>query len=116
MTSSFDPFVLQANQVARAQAASDANIDLQTAEETAAAGQAAASRWNNAALAGARRRAGGSNYRHRGTTLSSAPSMLDKANIDQLAAARRKKANLDLAANVRPVQITSTLGPVTQLW
>jgi len=96
--------------------ASDANIDLQTAEETAAAGQAASNRWNNAALAGARRRAGGSTYRNRGTTLSSAPSMLDKANIDQMAAARRKKANLDLAANQVPVQITSTLGPVTQLW
>lgn len=116
MTSSFDPFKWAEASRIRAQNASDANIDLQTAEETAAAGQAAASRWNNAALAGARRRAGGSNYRHRGTTMSSAPSMLDKANIDQMAAARRKKANADLANNQQPVQITSTLGPVTQLW
>lgn len=116
MNSSFDPFAWSARNVAKQQAASDANIDLQTAEDTQAAGQAAASRWNGAALAGARRRAGGSTYRHRGTTLSTAPSMLDKANIDQMAAARRKKANADMVAAQKPMQISSTLGDLTRLW
>lgn len=114
--SSFDPFAWAAGERAKEQAASDASIDLQTAEDTAAAGKAAASRWNSAALASARRKAGGSTYKHRGTTLSTAPSALDKANIEQVAAARRKKANADMAANQQPVKISTTLGPLTQLW
>lgn len=96
-----------------ARVAADADVDLATAQDTQAAGAAAASRWNNAALAGARRRAGGSTYRHRGTTMSTAPSMLDKANIDAVAAARRKKAQADVELNYQDQKVTSpTAAPI----
>ena len=100
----------------KAQAAADADVDLATAEDTQAAGQQAAQRWNGAALAGARRRAGGSTYKHRGTTMSSAPSLLDKANIDNVAAARRKraKANVDMA--YQDQKVTMQALPMIQLW
>jgi hypothetical protein len=104
-----------------AQAKADAEVDLATAQETRAAGAAAANRWNSAALAGARRRAGGSSYRNRGTMLSSAPSLLDKANIDDVAAARRKKAKAatDLAYADKKVDFSwggSRLGAPIQIW
>lgn len=101
---------------AKAQAAADAGVDLATAEDTQAAGAAAASRWNNAALAGARRRAGGSTYRNRGTTLSSAPSMLDKSNIDAVAAARRKKAKADTDMAYQDQRVQVRLGAPIRLW
>lgn len=100
----------------KAQAAADADVDLQTAEDTQAAGQQAAQRWNGAALAGARRRAGGSTYKHRGTTMSSAPSLLDKANIDNVAAARRKKAKAATDLAYQDQQVTVSLGAPIQLW
>ena len=100
----------------KAQAAADADVDLATAEDTQAAGQQAAQRWNSAALAGARRRAGGSTYRHRGTTMSSAPSMLDKANIDAVAAARRKKAKAATDLAYQDEKVTVSLGAPIQLW
>ena len=100
----------------KAQAAADADVDLATAEDTQAAGAAAASRWNSAALAGARRRAGGSTYKHRGTTMSAAPSMLDKANIDNVAAARRKKAKAATDLAYQDQNLTVSLGAPIQLW
>lgn len=100
----------------KAQAAADADVDLATAEDTQAAGQQAAQRWNNAALAGARRRAGGSTYRHRGTTMSSAPSLLDKANIDAVAAARRKKAKTATDLAYQDQKVTMQALPPIQLW
>jgi len=100
----------------KAQAAADADVDLATAEDTQAAGQQAAQRWNSAALAGARRRAGGSTYRHRGTTMSSAPSMLDKANIDAVAAARRKRAKANTELAYQDQQVTFQAAPVISLW
>lgn len=100
----------------KAQAAADADVDLATAEDTQAAGQAAAQRWNNAALAGARRRAGGSTYKHRGTTLSTAPSLLDKANIDAVAAARRKKAKAATDLAYQDQKVTMQALPPIQLW
>lgn len=75
--------------------AADAAVDLQTAQDTAAASKAAADRWNSNALMQGRRRAGGSTYRRRGTVFSGA-SGLDKANIASLADARRKKARADV--------------------
>jgi len=103
-------------QRAKAQEAADAGVDLATAEDTQAAGAAAASRWNGAALAGARRRAGGSTYRHRGTTLSTAPSALDKANIEQVAAARRKKAKADTDMAYQDQPVSFSVGAPIRLW
>jgi hypothetical protein len=100
----------------KAQAAADAEVDLQTAEDTQAAGAAAAGRWNNAALAGARRRAGGSTYRNRGTTLSTAPSLLDKQNIDNVAAARRKRAKANTDMNFQDQKVSFSLGAPIRLW
>jgi hypothetical protein len=102
-------------------AAADANVDLATAQDTRAAGAAAANRWNSAALAGARRRAGGSTYRNRGTMMSTSPSLLDKANIEDVAAARRKqaRASTELAYQDKKVDLSwggSRLGAPIQLW
>ncbi len=96
--------------------AARAGVDLQAAEDTVTAAKNSAERWNAAALRQGRRRAGGSTYRRRGTVFSGV-NQLDKANIESLTAARRKKAEADVASQQAQAGYGSvSIGAPIRLW
>ena len=90
-------------------------IDQNQISSVAQANQAASGRLNTAAMATARRRAGGTTFRRRGSGVSANQlgSGLGAANAKALADARRKAAAQEVEAGVgwqSPV-FTTTVGP-----
>lgn len=90
----------------------NAEIGRQEIDEVSAANEAAASRVNMAAMASARRRAGGTTFRRRGSGVSANQlvSGLGAASAAARAAKRRELAKAEVSP--QPFSLTSTLGPV----
>ena len=92
------------------------DIARQEMDEVADANAASAGRVNMAAMASARRRAGGTTFRRRGSGVSANQlvSGLGAANASARAAKRREMARSEVSQGIgwTPQPMTSTLGPV----
>lgn len=92
------------------------DITRQEMDEVAGANAAAASRVNMAAMASARRRAGGTTFRRRGSGVSANQlvSGLGAANAAARAGKRREMARSEVSQGIgwTPQAMTTTLGPV----
>jgi len=92
------------------------DIARQEMDEVAGANAAAASRVNMAAMASARRRAGGTTFRRRGSGVSANQlvSGLGAASAAARAAKRREMAKSEVSQGIgwQPQGMTTTLGPV----
>ena len=92
------------------------DIARQEMDEVADANAASAGRVNMAAMASARRRAGGTTFRRRGSGVSANQlvSGLGAANASARAAKRRELAKWEVSQGIgwQPQGMTSTLGPV----
>ena len=91
------------------------DIARQEMDEVAGANAASASRVNMAAMASARRRAGGTTFRRRGSGVSANQlvSGLGAANASARAAKRREMARSEVSQGIgwTPASMTATLGP-----
>ena len=92
------------------------DIARQEMDEVAGANAASADRVNMAAMASARRRAGGTTFRRRGSGVSANQlvSGLGAASAAARAAKRREMAKSEVSQGIgwQPQGMTSTLGPV----